>query len=234
MGHLLTIAENLREVERRVAEAASRAGQRPEAVRLVAVSKMQPLAAVRQAVDAGVRELGENYVQEAEEKLPLLEAPGGERLVRHLIGHLQRNKAGKASELFDVVQSVDSAALARALGRRAAERGRVLDVLIEVNISGEATKFGVAPEAALPLAEEVAAIEGIRLQGLMGIGPLNGGERTVRAGFRRLAGLFEKLPAEHRQVLSMGMTGDFETAIEEGSTMVRIGTGIFGARRSLG
>jgi pyridoxal phosphate enzyme (YggS family) len=211
--------------------AAERAGRRGEEVRLVAVTKTQPAERVREALAAGVRELGENYVQEAEAKWAALgEAPA----VRHLIGHLQRNKAGKAAALFDMVQTVDSRELAEALGRRAGLLGRTLDVLIEVNLSGEATKFGVAPEEALDLAAEVAAVPHLRLQGLMGMGPLGEDERTAARSFRRGRALFEKLPGEHRHVLSMGMTGDFELAIAEGSTMVRVGTGLFGARRSLG
>jgi PLP dependent protein len=134
--------------------------------------------------------------------------------------------------LFEMVQAVDSVELARALGRRAVEAGRRLDVLIEVNTSGEVTKFGVPPERALDLAAEVIGLPGIRLQGLMTIGPLSGGEAAARRSFEVLRLLHEELPPECRQVLSMGMTGDFEPAIAEGSTMVRIGTGIFGARRS--
>jgi pyridoxal phosphate enzyme (YggS family) len=199
---------------------------------VVAVSKTQPVDAIREAAAAGAREIGENYVQEAEAKLSLL--PEEPPLIRHFIGHLQKNKAGKAAALFDMVQTVDTVELAQALGRRAAGLGKTLDVLIEVNASGEASKFGVAPERAVDLAAEIAVVPGIRLQGLMGMGPNSDEERAVRDSFRQLARLFEQLPTEQRQVLSMGMTGDFETAIAEGSTMVRIGTGIFGARRSSG
>lgn len=225
-----TIAENLREVEARIARAAERCGRSPEEIRLVAVSKTQPPEALREAVAAGVRELGENYVQEAEAKFAALDGPP---VVRHFIGHLQKNKAGKAVALFDMIQAVDSLELAQALGRRAEALGRIPEILIEVNISGESSKFGVAPERALDLAGEIAAVPGVRLCGLMGIGPLAPpNDAAVRRCFGDLARLFEKLPAAHRQVLSMGMTGDFEAAIAEGSTMVRIGTGIFGARRS--
>jgi len=147
---------------------------------------------------------------------------------------LQRNKAARAVVLFDMVQSVHSEELARALGRQAAAQGRTMDVLIQVNISGEATKFGVEPERAVDLAGAVASLAGIRLRGLMGIGPLGGQETDVRRSFQLLARLFGQLPSEHREVLSMGMTGDFEWAIAEGSTMVRVGTGIFGPRRSMG
>jgi pyridoxal phosphate enzyme (YggS family) len=223
------IAENLNVIHARIAGAAERAGRKPEEIRLVAVTKTQSTALVREAVQAGAREIGENYVQEAEAKLAEL---GAVPVKRHLIGHLQRNKAGKAAVLFDVVQSVDSLELARALGRRAEALGRTLEVLLEVNISGEQSKFGVPPEQALDLAGQVLAVSGLEFNGLMGIGPLSGDERETRRSFGLLAELWEKLPAANRQVLSMGMTGDFEWAIAEGSTMVRIGTALFGARRS--
>jgi pyridoxal phosphate enzyme (YggS family) len=223
------IADNLNEIEARISRAAESVGRDRRAIRLVAVSKMQPAEVVREALSAGVRELGENYVQEAESKLAAL---GAVPATRHLLGHLQRNKAGKAAALFDMVQTVDRREIAEALGRRALALGKVLDVLVEVNISGEPGKFGVAPGLALAMAEDVAQVPGVRLQGLMGIGPLATDERRTRESFRVLAKLFGELAPEFRQVLSMGMTGDFELAIEEGSTMVRVGTGIFGARRS--
>ena len=223
-----TVAENLRDIRERIARAAERSGRSPEAVRLVVVTKTRGAAAIREALEAGAREIGESYVQEAERKWP--ELPQGEGVVRHLIGHLQRNKAGKAAALFDVVQSVDSRELAEALGRRAKALDRTLDVLVEVNIAGEASKFGAAPEQALALCGEVAGVPGLRLAGLMGIGPAGGDEAATARSFRRLRDLFEELPRECRQVLSMGMTGDFELAIAEGSTMVRVGAGIFGPR----
>jgi PLP dependent protein len=241
-----SIAENLIDIQARVERAAERSGRDPAEIRLVAVTKTQPVDRIREALAAGVRELGENYVQEAEAKFAAL---GGIPARRHFLGHLQRNKAGKAAALFDMVQSLDSPELARALGRRAADLGRTIETLIEVNISGETGKSGVAPERALDLAGDVVSVPGLRLCGLMGIGPtpqsVRGGglpdgtaagaeEEAVRASFRLLAGLFRQLPPECRQVLSMGMTGDFEIAIAEGSTMVRVGTGIFGPRRSSG
>lgn len=225
-----TIAENLRDVQERIARAAEQCGRSPEEIRLVAVSKTQPPEALLEAVAAGVRELGENYVQEAEAKLGFVTDAG---VVRHFIGHLQKNKAGKAVALFDMVQTVDSVELAWALVRRGEAVGRIPEILIEVNVSREGSKFGVAPERALDLAGEIAAVPGVRLRGLMGMAPyapLN--DAAVRKCFGDLARLFEMLPPVHRDVLSMGMTGDFEAAIAEGSTMVRIGAGIFGARRS--
>jgi PLP dependent protein len=225
------IADNVNVIVSRIERAAQSVGRGPREIRLVAVSKTQPVEAIREAIGAGVTEIGENYVQEAEAKLAELEAPG---VLRHFIGHLQRNKAGKAAALFEVVQGVDSVAVAEALGRRAQALDRPLEVLIEVNTSSEDTKFGVAPERALELAGQVAEVEGLRLRGLMTIGPLSADERAARQSFQTLRGLYENLPPECRQVLSMGMTGDFELAIAEGSNMVRVGTGIFGARRSEG
>jgi PLP dependent protein len=222
------VAENLIGIRERIAAAAERAGRRPEEIRLVAVTKTQPVERIREAIEAGATEIGENYVQEAEAKLAQLEG----RFTRHLIGHLQRNKAGKAAALFDLVHTVDSVELAEALGRRAAGLGRTLDVLIEVNAAGEASKTGVAPERAPELAEGVAGVPGLRLCGVMGMGPLTDDERAVRRCFQQLHRIYNDFPEAHRQVLSMGMSGDFELAIVEGSNLVRIGTGIFGARRS--
>lgn len=226
-----TVAENLRDIRERIALAAYRAGRREEEIRLVAVSKLQPPELVAEAVEAGVRELGENYVQEAEVKFAAL---GACPVTKHFLGHLQKNKSGRAAALFDVVQCVDSLELAETLGRRAVGIGRVLDALIEVNISGEASKFGTPPERALDLAAEIAAVRGLQLRGVMGIGPLDAEEASVRKSFQLLARIFGAFPVAHRQVLSMGMTADFEMAIAEGSTLVRVGTGIFGPRRNVG
>jgi hypothetical protein len=221
------IAENIKRIEERIETAARRSGRQANEITLVAVTKTVAAERIREAVGAGVTEIGENYVQEAEPKLQKLrDLP----LRRHFIGHLQRNKAGRAVEWFDVIQSLDSLPLAEAVARRAQTTSRSVDVLLEVNVAGEASKSGVAPERALDLALQVARLDGIRLMGLMGIAPLDGDVAAARSAFRRLRSLFETLPESNRHALSMGMTGDFEIAIEEGSTMVRIGTGIFGLR----
>jgi PLP dependent protein len=225
------IAENLRDIETRIARAAAGCGRDPREIRLVAVTKGQPPEAVAEALAAGAREFGENYVQEAQEKFAGIEASG---CTRHFIGRLQKNKAGKAAALFEMVQSVDSLGLAQALGRRAEALGRRLDVLIEVNVSGDAARPGVAPAEAVMLAVAAAAVPGLEVCGLMTIAPLGADERETASSFRTVARVYEQLPREQRRVLSMGMTGDFESAIAEGSTMVRIGTGIFGPRRSNG
>jgi pyridoxal phosphate enzyme (YggS family) len=223
------IAENLKRLQERVEATARRCGRRPDEIRLVAATKGVEPARIREAIAAGVREIGENYIQEA---IPKLAQLGGLDLTRHFIGHLQRNKAGAAVGAFDVIQSIDGPALAEAVARRARALGREVDVLVEVNVAGEASKAGTAPETALALAEVAARTPGLRLQGLMGMAPLEGGTESARDAFRRLRALYERLPAENRRILSMGMTGDFEVAIEEGSTMIRIGTGIFGQRRT--
>jgi PLP dependent protein len=223
------IAENLKRIQERIGASARRCGRQPEEVRLVAVSKGVAAERIREAVAAGVREIGENYIQEA---VPKLEALDDLAIIRHFIGHLQRNKAHRAVAAFDSIQSVDSAALAVALGRHARALQREIDVLVEVNIAGEATKSGVLPESAAAVAEVVAGTPGLRLGGYMGIAPLEGDSSATRAAFRRLGVLYDQLPTDYRRILSMGMTGDFEIAIEEGSTMVRIGTGIFGQRRT--
>jgi len=221
------VAENVKRVRERIGAAAARCGRSPDLVRLVAVTKTVDASRIRAALAAGIEEIGENYLQEALLKLAELR---GHAVIRHFIGHLQRNKVARAVAWFDMIQCVDSEPLARAIGRHAAARGRVMETLLEVNVAGEASKFGVAPDTALSLAEKVSAIEGVRLVGLMGMGPLAADPAATRTACRRLARLFDQLPQAHRQVLSMGMTGDYETAIEEGSTMVRIGTGIFGVR----
>jgi PLP dependent protein len=230
------VAENLERIREHIRAAARRSGRQPEAIRLVAVTKTVDEERIREAVGLGIREIGENYVQEAAAKLPALaDLP----ITRHFIGHLQRNKASRAMPLFDTIQTIDSLPLAVSLSRHVApappsggDTRRELEVLLEVNVAGEASKSGVAPEAALSLAAEVASLPGLKLGGLMGIAPLAATPDEARRAFRRLRALFEQLPLPYRQTLSMGMTGDFEIAIEEGSTMVRIGTGIFGQRRT--
>lgn len=193
---------------------------------LIAVSKMIAPELVAVAVDAGATDLGENYVQEAQAKIEAL----GRRARWHMIGHLQTNKAAKAAEVFDTVQSVDSERLARKLSDGAVKAGRTLDVLVEVNISGEPAKTGVEKNGVLELVEKVTALPNLSLRGLMAIPPFLDDPEAIRPYFRELAAMFQKLPPENRQVLSMGMSGDFETAIEEGATMVRVGTAIFGSR----
>ena len=225
-----SIRQRLDEVRGRIAAAAARSGRPAETVTLVGVTKTVAAEVVRAAVALGLADLGENRVQEAQAKI---QAVGRDRARWHLIGHLQRNKSGRTVELFDRFHSLDGAELAEALSRHAVSSGRRLPVLVEVNVSGEATKFGVAPEALESLLERIAALPGLGLDGLMTVGPMVERAEDARAGFARLRALRER--AEQRlglalPELSMGMSGDFEVAVEEGSTMVRVGSSLFGAR----
>lgn len=214
------IGDNINRVHDAIAEAAERAGRTPNEITLVAVTKKKPVSAVLEALAAGVYNVGENYVQEAAEKRE--EVTEGRW---HLLGHLQSNKAKLAVSLFDLIESVDSIKLAQALGKQAAEQRQ--DILVQVHLGDEETKSGFAPNLALDAAAEIAVIPNVRLIGFMGIAP---NSTDPRPYFQQMKRLFDRLPAENRQVLSMGMSGDFETAIEEGATSVRVGTAIFGAR----
>ncbi len=227
------ISDNLSAVRARMERAAARAGRPAGDVTLVAVTKTVPAAAVLEAIAAGVSAIGENRVQEAAGKHPVV----GTAAEWHLIGHLQSNKAKKAVELFSLIHSVDSLELAAEIGKRARALGKVQDVLVEVNTSGEGQKFGLEPDAGnvLKVLTAMHGVPGIRVRGLMTVGPLTGDQDKVRQAFRTLRALFElvrseKVPDVEMRHLSMGMSGDFEAAIAEGSTMVRIGSAIFGQR----
>ncbi len=227
-----SIRERAAAVLDRMARAAARAGRRPEEIRLVAVSKTQGAEAVAEAHHAGLSAFGENYVQEAEEKVRAV--PGAEW---HLIGKLQRNKAGKAVALFSWIETVDSAELVADLSRRAAAAGKTVDLLVEVNVAGEGTKGGVAPDGIPAILEAAAGLPGIRMRGLMAIPPFSEDPEASRPHFARLRALLADaarrtaLGTEMTE-LSMGMSHDFEAAIEEGATIVRVGTAIFGPRRA--
>jgi pyridoxal phosphate enzyme (YggS family) len=224
------IADNIARVQERIAQVAARAGRTAEAITLVAVTKTVDPLQIAQAMAAGLRDFGENYIQEALAKIahPLLVNPD---LRWHFIGHLQRNKVREALGRFVLLHSVDSVALAQEIGRRAQQAGHSADILLEVKLDVAATaKFGFVPEATLEAAAQVRTISGVRLRGLMGMAPFDPEPEQARLSFRRLHALFAQLPSEEQQILSMGMSGDFEVAIEEGATLVRIGTAIFGAR----
>lgn len=222
----MSIAENLSKVRERISSAAALSGREPDSVTLIAVTKTVDVAKIREAIDAGVTDIGENYMQDAAEKFDIL----GNVVKWHMIGHLQSNKARQAVRMFDLIQSVDSASLAQEIGKRSLALGKTASVLIEVNISGEASKFGVHPDDVSAVSEAVASVEGVKLEGLMGIAPFVNDEASIRKSFAKLKTLWDGLPAENRKWLSMGMTSDFEIAIEEGSNMVRVGTAIFGSR----
>lgn len=221
------ITERLLSVRERIAAAAERAGRANSDVHLVLASKTQPPEAIAAAHAAGARDFGENYVQEAAAKRAALASLRGLRW--HLIGHLQSNKARAAAEVFDLIHSLDSERLARALGR--ASSGRRVRTLIEINLGGEASKAGVAPADAGRLLD--AACEHVEILGLMAIPPPSDSTRAARASFAALRRLRDELAARSGLALSelsMGMSGDFESAIEEGATIVRVGRAVFGER----
>ena len=225
------IAENLARVRERIEAAARRSGRKPERVRLVAVSKTVDPERMRRAIQAGAKILGENYVQEAQKKIEVL----GHEISWHFIGHLQRNKAKVAVHLFDLIHAVDSINLAQELDRQAKLRGKVLPVLLQVNIAGEVTKFGAQEKEILLLAEKFSAMEGIEVKGLMTMPPFFEDPEASRPYFVELRKLGERLvqqktPGISMEELSMGMSNDFEVAVEEGATLVRVGTAIFGPR----
>lgn len=219
----------LLQVRDRVAGAAARGGRGADEVRVMAVTKTQPRAAAAAAVAAGLDLLGENRVQEAAAKL---DPPPPDAEV-HLIGHLQRNKARAAARLFHTVQSIDKLATAQALQRALAAAGGAMDVLLELNTSGEAAKHGFAGAAELRRAlDEIARLDRLRVRGLMTMAAWNADAGAVRGCFRALRRLFEELAPDRPgfDTLSMGMSGDFEIAVEEGATLIRLGTVLFGPR----
>jgi len=220
------ISDNLRVVRERIDAAARKVGRSGQDVTLVAVTKTRTVDEIREAIACGVTDVGENYVQEAELKYGEI----GERLRWHFIGHLQKNKARHVVEFASMIHSIDSQGLAHEVGRRAEAIGKCVDVLMEVKISGEDTKFGIDPDESLTLADKISKVSGIRLCGLMGMAPFTPEPEGARPYFSMLRKLWDKLPDEQRLCLSMGMTHDFEIAIEEGANMVRIGTAIFGLR----
>jgi len=234
----MTSGESIREraahVLERIAQAAARCGRKGEDVRLVAVGKTQPVEFIGEALEAGLTVFGENYVQEAEGKIRAY--PGAEW---HFIGKLQRNKVKKAVSLFSWIQTVDSLGLLEEISRRAEEAGKVLPVLAEVNLAGETSKAGVDPEALTELIRAAPGLPGIRLRGLMAIPPWTEDPEESRPYFIRLREMLSECVSRggagpEMTELSMGMSNDFEAAIEEGATMVRVGTAIFGSRARRG
>lgn len=224
------IKENIAAVQKRIADAAARAG-RTDAITLVAVTKNHPVEYMKEAAANGITDVGENRVQEALQKL---EAFPENHLKWHLIGHLQTNKAKHAVEHFDLIHSVDSEHLLKAVNKEAAKIGKVQDILLQVNVAREESKFGMEVEEFPAMCELAGTLANVRVQGLMCIAPNFEHVEDVRPIFRIAHALYEdmkpKFPAGQIQYLSMGMTHDFEIAIEEGANVVRVGTAIFGAR----
>ena len=224
---MLDIRQNVEGVQAAIERACRRCGRDPREVLLIAVSKTVDLERIRLAVEAGVPALGENRGQEAKEKVATL----GHPVPWHLIGSLQTNKAKEAARIFDCIQSVDRLELAHELDRRAQAAGRVVDGLLQVNLGEEPQKGGLPPAEVKAVLDQVAALQGLRIRGLMAIPPLVPDAEAARPYFRRLRELRDAVGLEH---LSMGMSGDFEVAIDEGATMVRVGTAIFGPRQGPG
>ena len=228
---MVDIARNVETVMRNIARAAEKSGRDPAEIKLLAATKTQGVSEVRAALEAGVRYLGENYVQEAKSKREALGSLGE----WHLIGHLQKNKASAAVDLFSMIQSLDSVELARRLDRAGARRKATVKVLLEVNLASEESKSGVSEAELLPLLREAAQLPNLRVEGLMIIPPLGKDAEASRPYFRQLRELRDSLRQRDLanvdlKELSMGMTHDYTIAVEEGATMVRVGTALFGPR----
>ncbi|MFP3999482.1 MAG: YggS family pyridoxal phosphate-dependent enzyme [Desulfobacterales bacterium] len=227
------IAENIRRVRERIISAALSCGRNPDDVKLVAVTKTVGPERIRSAIKAGLDCFGENYIQEARQKTEVLADCD---VSWHFIGHLQSNKAKYAVRIFDLIHSVDSLKLAREIDRQAQKHGRVQKILVQVNLGEEKSKSGIRQKDVLELIQKISGLENISVQGLMTMPPFFDQPEKVRPFFQKLARLREKIaeekiPGVAAKELSMGMTGDFETAIKEGATLVRIGTAVFGERK---
>ncbi len=228
----INIADNINTIKQRIASAALKCGRDPDSITLLAVTKTIPTEYIIKAIDAGITLLGENYVQEAKNKIAAI----GSRAKWHMIGHLQTNKAKYAVNLFDYVHSVDRLELAQELDRRAGLINRKLNVLIEVNVSGEESKSGIPADDAPALIKQIAGMENLAVRGLMTMAPYSNNPENARPYFSALRNLRDNI--SHQQIsgiqmekLSMGMSDDLEVAIEEGATIVRIGRAIFGERK---
>lgn len=225
--------ERLALLQKEIEKSASRAGQNPENIVLVVITKGVEVSRIREAWGAGIRVIGENRVQEAAEKFAVLS--GQSDLEWHLIGHLQRNKVKVAIKFFDFIQSLDSWELAQEINRRAGEQGKIQDCLVEVNISGESQKYGLAPGQLNEFLSSMEILKNVRVQGLMAIGPLRENPEEVRPYFRQMRQMFTdcgRRANELREMryLSLGMSADFRIAIEEGANMIRVGNFLFGER----
>ena len=228
----MSLAENLNSIQQKIAAACERAGRAVNSVTLLAVTKGQPPEAVNEAARLGLTWFGENKVQEAKAKIPLCSGKIGWQM----IGHLQTNKCRDAVELFQMIQSVDSLRVAQEISTRAEQAGKTMPILLEVNVVGEASKFGYRPDALLADLEQLNALPRIEIHGLMTVPPWSPAAENVRPHFKALRELknrAEQILGAPLSQLSMGMSGDFEVAIEEGATIVRIGTALFGPRPKL-
>ena len=228
----MSVAENYREIEKRVCEACERSGRDPKDVTLIAVSKTKPVSMLMEAYEAGARVFGENKVQEITEKYP--EMPKDAKF--HMIGHLQTNKVGQVIDKVSMLHSVDSVHLAEKIEKEAAKRELVMDVLLEVNAAREESKYGFFLEEVIPALEIIGKYPHLKVRGLMTIAPNVENAEENRIHFKNLYQLYVDIKSKNidngtMSALSMGMTGDYEVAVEEGATMIRVGTGIFGSRQ---
>ncbi len=228
----MDIAANINKIRQRMNAAAARCQRNPNSIKLLAVTKTVSPEIVGKAIDAGLTEFGENYVQEAKEKIASIE----QRIKWHMIGHLQTNKAKYAVNLFDYIHSIDRMELAKEINKKAGQISRKINVLIEINVSGEKTKNGITPVDAFGLIKEISSLGNISVKGLMTMAPYSDNPENSRPYFSELRKLQkiiagEEIPGIQMDELSMGMTDDFEIAIEEGATIVRVGRAIFGERR---
>lgn len=224
----MSISENIQSVRDRISEAAIKSGRGPEEITLVAVTKNQPVSAIKEVISMGIVDLGENRSQELLDKRQAI----GERVNWHFIGHLQRNKVKYVIPFVYLIQSVDNIGLAREIDKRAGEMGKVQDVLLEVNTSGEITKYGFSPGELFSAVDQMAQLDNILIKGLMTMAPFTDDIGVLKSHFAKSKELFDNLSREQganleMRYLSMGMTNDFEVAIEEGSNMVRVGTALF-------
>ena len=228
---MASIRENFLQVQHQIRAAAEHAGREAHSIQVIAVSKTKPASVILEAIDGGITDIGENRVQEARDKYDLVDGP----VKWHLVGHLQRNKVKQALPIFDLIHSVDSLRLLAEIDRRSAQLNRRTEVLIQVNTSGEPSKFGLEPDAVFGFMENALDYAHIQIKGLMTIGAFLPDPEEVRPSFVLLRTLQEKIreqqfPNVEMEYLSMGMTNDFEVAVEEGANLVRIGTAIFGKR----
>lgn len=225
----MSIRENLERIEEKIRVKSELVGRDPQEITLVAVTKTVQADRIEEAIAAGVNIIGESRIQEAKEKYEKVE----KRVIWHLVGHLQRNKAKDAVKIFDLIHSVDSAKLAKEIDKQARKVGKIQKILVEVNVSGEESKYGLSSEEVITFLKEVSGLPNIKVKGLMTMAPLYENPEDCRPYFRKLKELVEEVKAENIKdaemvYLSMGMSNDFEVAIEEGSNMVRIGRAIFG------
>ena len=229
------ISDNLQTIRERIVRACARVGRDPGTVTLIAIAKTFPWQKIQEVIRAGVTDVGENYVQELLQKRAAL---SGENVQWHFVGHLQSNKVKQIAGWVTLIHAIDSVGIVREIDRRAAAEGRTIKCLVEVNTSGEETKFGVPPGRAAELVREMQGLSHVSIEGLMTIGPFLPDPEGSRPMFRRLRELRDEIaglgiPNAPMRHLSMGMTGDFEVAIEEGATLIRIGTAIFGPRKKI-